>query len=225
MAEPAFGYQFEPAYSIPAHRLRDKYHMEIANYITRVNDLGRNEQEGFWFATDNSQKLIDALLATGAFVHDNRADIFHALAASATQGEGYREISDKSLHFQISEGAVNMHLDHTGFVWRGPDGKVYIGPDAIYHIIDELKWAEAVAWVYKKNKFAGKIVERLHPELPRTATNFVPKIGVRYDLIRGNNIDFSKQWSLSLDFKWGCTDYSCNRTETLTGLNFTYRNR
>jgi len=223
MGNPEFDYAFKPAYSIPVNRLRQKYYIEISRFISRVTDIGRNEQEGFWFATDNSQQLVNALMLTGAFVHDDRADLFHALAASATRGEGYREISDASIHFQISDGAVNMHVDHTGFVWKGPDGQVYIGPDAPYHILDELKWAEAVAWVYERNKVAGKILERLHPELPRTANKFDPKIGLRYDILRGNNSDFSSQWSLSLDLKWGCTDYSCTRTEMLTGLNFTYR--
>jgi hypothetical protein len=225
MGNPSFGYQLERPYAIPARRLLEKYGLNIKNYISRVTDMGRNEQEGFWFATSNSQKLIADLIATKAFIHDNRGDMFHAMAASATQGEGYREVSEKSIHFQISEGSVNMHVDHTGFIWRGPDGKVYIGPDAIYHILDELKWAEAVAWVYKKNKIAGMIMERLHPELPRTANRFDPKFGVRFDILRGNAVDFSKQWSLSLDFKWGCTDFSCNRTEMLTGLNFTYRHK
>lgn len=223
MGAPDFGYQLDAAYATPVNRLRERYRIDIKNYISRVTDVGRNEQEGFWFATDNSQGLINALKGTNAFVNDNRADIFQALAASATQGEGYREVAEKSIHFQIGDGAVNMHVDHTGFVWRGPDGKIYYGPDAIYHILDELKWAEAVAWVYKKNKLAGKIMERLHPELPRTANNFIPMIGARFDIIRGNNLDFSKQWSLSLEFKWGCSDYACNRTEMLTGLNFTYK--
>jgi hypothetical protein len=225
MADPKFGYQLEAPYSRPAGRLLEKYRIDIKKYITAVTDVGRNEQEGFWFLTDNSDELVKALMDTKVFIHDNRTDPFHNLAASATKGEGYREVSEQSLHFQISKGLVNVHLDHTGFVWRGPDGKTYIGPDAIHHILDELKWAEAVAWVSKKNKFFGQILDRMHPELPRTANKFIPQIGARFDIARGINHRTSESWSLSVNLKWGCSDNACSRTEMLTGLNFTYRNK
>jgi hypothetical protein len=215
----------EPVYTQIADRLHRKYHFNLKDHIASMNELGRDVQNGFWFTPKDDRLLVAALTATGSFVHDNRADLFHALAASATQGEGYRELSaDSSIHCQIGPAAVNMHIDYASFVWRGPDGKTYIGPDAIFHILDELKWKGIVDSVYKKNKFIGLVLQRLHPFVPTTANNFLPQFGITLDLVRGKSFDLSQQWSLTVDFKYGCTGYSCLRTETLTGLNFTYRN-
>lgn len=218
-------YGMDPVYTQIAHRLRDKYRINLTEHIDGVTMVHKKIQDGFWFTPKDHLRLIAALNATNAFVHDNRADFWHAAAASATEGEGYREISDTSVHCQISKATVNMHIDLTGFVWRGPNGEALIGPDAIIHIMDELKWPEFVKWVSGKNKWAGKIVERMHPTLPSTANKFMPQIGAKFDIARGGSFDLSKQWSLTLDFRWGCTSYLCNRTETFTGLNFTYKHK
>jgi hypothetical protein len=89
--------------------------------------------------------------------------------------------------------------------------------------VDELVWGKVVAWVNSKNEFAGNIVGRAHPVLPSVETKFNPAIGLQYDLLRGESLDMTKQWSLVLDFRYGCTDYACNQTETFKGLTFTYK--
>jgi hypothetical protein len=216
-------YGVDPAYLLVARRLREKYNIDLAQHMESVTILGKNVQEGFWFWPKDSERLIAVLMATQAFEHDDRADLFHAMASMATEGEGYREISEKSIHCQISPSAVNMHIDMTGFLWRGPNGEALIGPDALFHILDELEWPKLVDWVSKKNKTAGKIVARIHPVLPTTANKFIPRIGGSFDVVRGHSDDFSRQWSLTLDFTWGCRSYACTETETLTGLNFTYK--
>ncbi len=48
-------------------------------------------------------------------------------------------------------------------------------------------------------------------------------IGLQYDLLRGESLDMTTQWSLVLDLHYGCTDYACNQTETFKGLTFTYK--
>src|SRR5262245_2297649 len=128
-------YGIDPVYLKIQHRFITKYKINIRNHIDSVTSLGKNELAGFWFTPKDHKALVRELLASNGFVHDNRADFFHAMAASQTQGEGYREISDNSIHCQVSSSAVNMHIDYIGFVWRGPDGTVLIGPNAISHII------------------------------------------------------------------------------------------
>jgi hypothetical protein len=220
MGVPLMVYGTDRVYTYIAHRLRSKYKISLSEHIASMNVVHSNLLDGFWFTPKDHKRLVDQLLATRAFQHDNRSDMFHAMAASATQGEGYREISDTSIHCQVSSVTVNMHIDFTGFVWRGPNGEALIGPDAPFHILDELKWPELVRWVSSKNKLAGKIVGRIHPTIPRSANRYVPQIGAQFDLHRGHSFDFSKQWALTLDFRWGCTDHSCRRTMSYTGVNF-----
>jgi hypothetical protein len=223
MTVPLMVYGTDRVYTQIAHRLRTKYRIQLAEHIDSMNVLHSNVQDGFWFTPKDHKRLVDELLATRAFQHDDRRELFHAVAASATQGEGYREISDTSIHCQVSKSTVNMHIDYTGFVWRGPNGEVLIGPDAPFHILDELKWPELIKWVSSKNKTAGKIVARIHPTIPRSENRYLPQVGAQFDIHRGRSFDLSKQWALTLDFRWGCTDYTCRRTVSYTGLNFTLK--
>lgn len=225
MSIPLMAYAMDPVYSQVAGQLRRKYNINVAEHVQSMNVIYKTTLEGFWFTPIDSVRLVNTLMQTQAFLHDNRADPFHAAAASQTQGEGYREIAETSVHCQISPTTVNMHIDRTGFIWRGPNGETYIGPDAIKHILDELKWPEFVKWVSGKSKFAGAIVERMHPTVPSVANKFLPQVGFEFDITRGNTRDQSQQWALTLDLRWGCTGYDCTRTETYTGLNFVYKRR
>ena len=181
----------DPVYTQIAHRFRDKYHINLAEHIDSVNMIHKKVQEGFWFTPKNSQRLVDVIMATRAFEHDNRADPFSAAAASQTEGEGYREVSATSIHCQISPVTVNMHIDLTGYMWRGPNGEQMIGPDAPFHILDELKWPELVKWVAAKNKWAGKVMERSHPIFPNMKNKFLPQFGIGFDITRGPMKRFS----------------------------------
>ena len=68
----------------------------------------------------------------------------------------------------------------------------------------------------------GKVIERLHPVLPSVDTKFVPAVGVQYDLLRSEGLDLNTKWSLVIDLRHGCTDYTCDQKETYKGLTFTY---
>ncbi len=216
-------YGVMPVYTKIAHRFRKKYNIHLSNHIESMAHVSYREEEGITFVPHSDQRFIEALKATQAFHHDDRDHLAGKLAAAATKGEGYREIADSSLHCQIGKMQVNVHIDYLGFVWRGPNGESLVGPDALRHIVDELGWGKIVEWVGKKSELAGKILERARPLVPSTANKFVPMIGVSYDLIRGESFDMSKQWSLSLQWKYGCTDYSCNRTEEFKGLVFDFK--
>ena len=223
MTIPMMQWGMDPVYTQVSHRLRTKYNINLAEHVASMNVIHKKVQEGFWFTPKDHKRLAAALCATKAFEHDNRMNHFSAAAASQTSGEGYREISETSIHCQLSAATVNMHIDLTGYMWRGPNGEQMIGPDAPFHILDELKWPDLIKWISSKNKWAGKIAERTHPITPNLKNKFMPQIGLRGDIVRGNSFDFSKQWSLTLDFRYGCTDYACNRTEVYTGLNFEFR--
>ena len=223
MGIPLMVYGTDRVYAQISNRLRTKYHINLSDHISSMGRMHDNLQEGFWFTPVDSKQLIKELLSTGAFQHDDRYDRFHAIAASATLGEGYRELAETSIHCQISEHTVNMHVDYTGFMWRGPNGESLIGPDAVFHNLDELKWPELVTWVSKKNREAGRILERVHPTIPRSANLFVPQIGAQVQILRGYNLELTRQWGLTLDFRWGCHDHGCRRIESYSGLSFEFK--
>lgn len=223
MAIPLMEYAVKPVYAKISDRFMKKYNIHLGNHIDSMSHVSNRAEEGITFVPRDDQRLIAALKATQAFHHDDRANLVGELAAAATTGEGYREIADTSLHCQIAKSLCNIHIDYIGFTWRGPNGESLSGPDAPRHIVDELGWGKIVEWVNKKSEFAGEILGRLHPIVPSVATKFIPAIGVQYDLLRGESLDVTKQWSLFLDFRYGCTDYACKQIETFKGLTFTYK--
>lgn len=223
MSIPLMEYSVMPVYTKIAHRFRSKYNIQLGNHIDMMSHVSYREEEGITFVPKRDTLFIDALKSTGAFHHDDRNHVVLAAAASQTKGEGYREIADSSLHCQVGKGEINVHIDYLGFVWRGPSGESLVGPDALRHIVDELGWGKIVEAVGKKSQIAGKILERARPLVPSSANKFVPMIGVSYDLIRGESLNMSKQWSLSVQYRFGCTDYTCSRTEEFKGLVFDFK--
>ena len=45
MAAPDFGYQLEAAYATPVNRLRERYRIDIKNYISRVTTLDETSRK------------------------------------------------------------------------------------------------------------------------------------------------------------------------------------
>jgi hypothetical protein len=217
MAIPLMTYGLNKVYIAISDRFKTQYQINIADHIESMSSIGERTGEGITFVPVDAQLLIRTLCSTHAFEHDNRRDPTLQLAAAATMGEGYREIGATSLHCEISKVLCNIHIDHFGFVWLGPDGQTYVGPDAIRHIVGELLWADVVNWVRGKNGFLGKVLERATPVLPGMENKFIPQIGVNYDLLKGGS------WSLDLEYHYGCTDNSCKRTEHFGGVSFTVR--
>jgi hypothetical protein len=224
MSIPLMEYGAMPVYAKISHRFREKYRLQISSHIQSMSRVSSREEEGITFMPFSQTTLIEALRRTGAFHHDDRDDVGGMLAAAATRGEGYREISDISLHCQVGKAEVNIHVDYLGFVWRGPNGESLAGPDAVRHIADELGWGKIVELVGTKSEVAAKVLERVRPVVPSSANKFVPVIGIQYDLIRGETSDMRKQWSLSLQWRYGCTSYSCSQTEEFKGLVLNVRN-
>ena len=225
MSIPLMIYGVKPVYTKIAGRFSSKYKILLRNHIDYVTRVSDKETEGITFVAKDHNRLIDALKETGAFHHDNRGHLAGQLAAAATNGEGYREIADSSLHCQISSTVCNIHIDYVGFVWRGPRGESLVGPDSAQHIVGELAWPALVQWVTKKNEFAGKILGRITPRVPSSAEGFAPRFGADFRILSGETHDMAHYWSLSIDYRHGCRDATCGFVEDYGGLNFTYRHK
>ena len=110
-----------------------------------MTEVGRTVSEGITFqAKSRNLFRIDVGFAKYggqlAFHWDNRKVWIYRLAALATDGEGYREIGQPSLHCATGSDTCNVHIDEFGFVAFGPDGKEYFTPDSLRHSVDELVW-------------------------------------------------------------------------------------
>lgn len=192
MAISKHAYLFNPVYRVIANRFTTRHHVKIGEHIATMNRIGVRLGQGITFIPHDHTRLKQALRKP-AFAHDDRRHICDAVAALATQGEGYREFGAPSLHCQIAQGSCNIHLDSFGFVAIGPDGKKYYNPDLVQHIVDELGWATIVGWLDKKQPTLGSLIGRTHPILPNSRNRYDLSVGGKFVLARG------KGWSLAVD--------------------------
>jgi hypothetical protein len=107
-------------------------HIDYVCYGSKI--LG----EGIAFRPKSAGEFQSALTDTQLFHHDNRSDPFGKVAAAATIGEGFREVSTPSLHVAIHETLASVHIDSHAFMLRSPWGDYVITPDVGQHIFDEL---------------------------------------------------------------------------------------
>ena len=150
------------------------------DYVCYASDiLG----EGISFRPKNATDFKTAITDTQLFHHDDRSDFFGKKAASATIGEGYREVSTPSLHVAISGQISSVHIDSYAFLLRGPNGDVIIGPDAGQHIFDELLFRMPMTWLRRKGMpFIASVLQALHPVLPNSTNRYSPILGIRIEL-------------------------------------------
>ena len=205
-------------------RFRQRYYLDLTQHIDSMSKIGRSVGEGITFVPVDHQRLIQALTATRAFAHDDRAVLVQEIAAAATEGEGFRERGSPSLHCQISASVCNIHLDQYGFVAEGPDGQTYYNPDAVQHIFDELVWATDIVPEVRKllgDKMAD-VLSRLQPVLPNSTNNYRPAVGGQLVLGSGSNGDASGRWKVTVDVTHGCRDWKCREEETQGGVTLRY---
>jgi hypothetical protein len=164
--------------------------IDLDQEIERVISASEVVGEGVEFYPTNFERLADALSRNNHFHHDDRGNIFGRLAASATKGEGYREINTPSLHFAVSPNLCSVHLDSYAFMVRGPNGDYIIAPDAGQHIFDELLFRMPMPWLRNNAPFAAAVLSRLHPVLPNSTNNFAFRFGLRLTLGGSGNLDY-----------------------------------
>ena len=186
-------YLFDGVYRVIANRFKRRYQINIDDFVESMVKVGTRAGQGITFWPADYLKLKSLLTQSPFFAHDNRMDFCEALAASQTQGEGYRELGVPSLHCQLSKVSCNIHLDSYGFVAIGPDGEKYFNPELVQHIADDLGMAKIVEWLEKRNSPLGEFVSRIHPILPNSSNRYTPAVGGRFVLKQGQG------WSLSID--------------------------
>lgn len=212
---PLSGYNtLNPIYRTIANRLSARHRVLLSRHVDRMLPDGKTLGEGINFVPKDSRALRSALEASGGFHWDDRRVPLYSIAASHTAGEGFREYGVPSLHFQLAEGFCNLHLDEYGFVFRTPNGDVFT-PDMFLHIVDELKWAQIVADIRKRNAFLGGVFERMHPILPSSQRNYRPAVGAQLDLAKRWDATASKKTVVSLEFLQDvhvslCNPFSCD---------------
>jgi hypothetical protein len=150
------------------------------DYICYASDiLG----EGIFFRPKNAAEFKAAITDTRFFHHDDRSDPFGRMAASATIGEGYREVSTPSLHVAIHELIASVHIDSYAFMLQSPEGEYIIGPDVGQHIFDELLFRMPMAWLRRKNlPFIASVLQTIHPVLPNLTNRYNSIAGVQLTL-------------------------------------------
>jgi hypothetical protein len=159
-------------------------HIEYVCYASEI--VG----EGVAFRPKSAAEFKAAITDTQLFHHDDRADPFGKVAAAATIGQGYREVSTPSLHVAISDLVSSVHIDSYAFMLYGPDGTFVISPDVGQHIFDELLFRMPMTWLRKKNMpFLASVLQALHPVLPNSTNRYSPILGLRVTLGETPNRD------------------------------------
>lgn len=153
--------------SIIEDRFRILYKIDLGDHIKRVIKMGATTGEGFSFEPVDHKMFRLALQKTKKFFPDNgpysHGDAIGTIAASATNGEGWREEGLLSLHCAIAPEVCSVHLDGVGFVLEGRRGKY--GPDVINHIAHDLGWWSIVNAAYRQSSLLGDVLSRIHPHV------------------------------------------------------------
>jgi hypothetical protein len=183
----------QPSYQDIDRRLKHRrIGIDLDAHIAQVTVVSDIVGEGVAFKPVDAAKFKQAIEASGAFHHDDRATIFGGAAASATVGEGYREISTPSLHVAISADLCSVHIDAYAFMLHGPDGTAFISPDVGQHIVDELLFRKPAPWMRRHTEFGAAVLQALHPVLPNSLNGYKPRLGLRLDLGDSPNSDIAR---------------------------------
>lgn len=220
-------YLTNPVYMAIAGRfLRFKPEVRIKDHIDAMKEVGRTTSEGITFLAKDSfhfrMALSNAKISgERAFHWDDRKVWVFALAAAATDGEGWREIGKPSLHCAVSKTICNVHIDEFGFVGVGPDGEEYVTPEAMRHIVDELVW---------KAKIRPKLLRALERGLPRALavpagklldmTYIVaPSAENKYNLRLGVGMKLKIHNKMDLRFEYTCGNPNCSDRSFMATLS------
>ena len=164
--------------------------IDLDSHIDSVCYASEIVGEGVAFRPKSASAFKSAITDTQLFHHDDRSDHFGKLAASATIGDGYREVSTPSLHVAISDLVSSVHIDSYAFMIRGPLGDITISPDVGQHIFDELLFRMPMPWLRRKGMpFLASVLQALHPVLPNSTNKYSPIVGLRVAVGGSQNRD------------------------------------
>lgn len=164
--------------------------IDLDSHIDYVCYASEIVGEGVAFRPRNATAFKEAITDSQLFHHDDRSDHFGKIAALATTGEGYREVSTPSLHVAISDVIASVHIDSYAFMIRGANGEVVISPDVGQHIFDELLFRMPMPWLRRKGMpFLASVLQSLHPVLPNSTNRYSPILGLRLTLGESPNRD------------------------------------
>jgi hypothetical protein len=161
----------------------------LAKEVTDLDtlDISYLATDGFGF-----REIREALLPLDdrpLSMSDVRAD---RLFAGRFAPEEDRRIDITSVHVALAPEVCNIHIDDVGFVLRGPRGQVFMSPDFLEHLINELLFKD------KGRKIIGDwAADHLSIILPYSRNNFHPGASLRLDLPE-------KGMSVSVSFTFGC---------------------
>lgn len=162
--------------------------IDLDSFIDYVYWASPELNEGVYFRPGNAKDFEEAITDTGHFHYDDRRDPVAGLAAFATVGKGYREISSPSLHIAIAPDECSVHIDSFNFILNNPLGRTEIGPNALQHILDELVLRLPMAFLRRKGMtWLAAVMQSIHIILPHSANNYKPKFGIRFELGRSPN--------------------------------------
>lgn len=227
----------EPVYIAIADRfLRFRPQILIGQHIEKMIKIGRTVSEGIEFVAKSSNTLQLAIVSTRtqedsrlqAFHWDNRKIWIHALAALATDGEGYREIGTPGLHCAIGKVKCSVHIDEFGFVGRGANGGTYFTPECVRHVVDELVWRAILrpklikglqlALPSQLAEPAAQLLDRTYIITPSAANNynlagnkFKPRLGV--------GVKFIEKKQINLKFEYTCGNLNCSDNQAKVKLS------
>jgi hypothetical protein len=203
--------------------------IRLENHIEYATEVGRTISEGVYFKPKDSLRFrmevaftkLDQYSGIAAFNWDNRNVWIHRLAALATDGEGYREIGQPSLHIAIGPEKCNVHIDEFGFIGIGPDGRPYVGPESIRHIGDELIWRAKIRPVLIKGLSlalpdaiadpAAQLLDATYIVLPGASNRYEGRVGVGVKLMDRKYYD--------LRFEYTCGNRDCSDNRYMVNLN------
>lgn len=159
--------------------------IDLDSHIEYVYWGSQELNEGIFFRPKSVGLFAAAISDARQFQLDDRADPIGGIAAFATVGKGYREISSPSLHVAIHERVCSVHIDSFAFLIASPYGGGVIQPNALQHILDELILRMPMAWFRRKGMtWAAAVLQSIHSVLPNSSNQFSPELGFRIEIGR-----------------------------------------
>lgn len=237
MAVAMADYLFHPVFEQIARRmLQFTPRINLLDYIDEMTEVGRTHSEGVTFRPKNHRGFRSAVSMARkgtrkGFHWDDRKVWVNSLAALFTDGEGYREIGQPSLHVAIGAEKCNVHLDEFGFVAIGPDGRPYFTPESLPHVGDELVYRAIIRpqLVWGLNKAlpeflaapALELLDHSYVVLPNLDSRYGFDINNRWKPRVGMGLKFKPHEKVELRFEYTCGNRSCtdNRQMAIVKLN------